>query len=332
MREITDELFSANSSERWHIIFRSIFYTFLAASSLLLLGVSPEVSSFLAAGVASVSYYGQVNRFAEGVGTTHKGSEINHFHALSVASYAILVIFIVVITLRSPAAVEAAVVKWRIAAINRSLGGSQGSAGQQLPALASALTTARRHDTRIRPAVQREIGDSLAAARSLNLPGYLPAAGAFINYQSAELVPGLPNCLETVPEHLTWQPLGDLGSPDVNPPPDQIKFARCHLALDSPIFAQEFHPKTQTDALSLVCEKCEITYDGGELPIAKVKGYVNLIFTDCAFIVHLRDDSPGEAKGLVSAILNSPDTNNVHYIAAGKDIWSGVEVRPHSDN
>jgi hypothetical protein len=332
MIAVTDELFGTNSSGRWRVINSSIIYTFLAASLSLIMGVSPEKTAVLAAAVAAASYCVQLRRLLERGSEAHKQSgTANYPLAFSMAAYGVLAMFLVLVVSRSPTSVEAEVINWRVAGLARALGDDRGNAGRPLPALASALTEAQRHGQRIQPSMQREINASLVAASKLNLPGYLPASAALIDYQSPKSVSELPDCLQTLPEQLSWYPFGSSPPPDAVPPPDQIKFTRCRLTLDSPTFARQFQPKTQTDGLSLVCENCEITYSGGELPIAKAKGFVNLIFTDCAFKVQLRDDSPNEARGLVSAILAAPDIAHVNYIAAGYVTPTG-EVRSRPDH
>jgi len=323
MKPQFDDFFLENSPERWRVIRRSILYTFGVATFMLSLGSSPDSTSVAAAIIAVVSYYGQLNTSQKRLAASRPVLEVFSWRtALAPVCYAALGVFCLCMLVRSPGVVDAAVVKWRIKTVEAHLDKTVSSSGPPLAKLTKQMTAARQQNIPIGPAVQREIRESLAAATNLQLPGYLPAAGALINYGSPRLEGNPPDCLDTAPEHLYWRPL-DPGSPISGAPPDQLKFTSCRLNLDSPDFAERFQPKTQNDAISLVCDKCQVVYNGGDLPVAKLKGFVNLIFTDCAFAVNLTDNSPVEARGLVSAILSSPDINHVNYIAAGKDIWSG---------
>jgi len=179
-----------------------------------------------------------------------------------------------------------------------------------LPDLGPSLATLRQGNVSVPRDVVSAIRSQLIATIP-NAPGFWPATAELVNYRSPMIPINLRECARTVPEHLTWRPLDHPEAAGAGPP-DQVKFSNCHLDLDLPFPASVISP-TNTDAVSIVCEHCKITYTGGKVPLLSLRGYVNLIFNDCSFAIRASSDSPERAKRLIAAALTSEDEKSISY-------------------
>lgn len=328
MKRTLADLYDISSVERWRIINRTVLITFCVAVVLLAVDFSPELTAVVASIVAMATYLVQFLTFAHDLARLKTAiSKKRVYTGLLSIAFAFICLVGLRVCAKSSASVDEAVINWRISRINENLLGGDSGDGAPLSLLAAKLSVARQHNVKFEPAVMQQIKSSLADATAANIAGSLPVAGAFIDYSLPIKQSHKGNCLDTSPEHLTWKAI-TLTSRNVIPPPDQIKFENCTLDLDDSTFAQRFQPKTQTNAVSVVCVRCEIVYAGGQLPIAQVKGFVNLLFENCSFNVGFSNSSPEVARGLVADILKSENLAHIHYIAAGKDIWSGGRAIP----
>lgn len=183
-----------------------------------------------------------------------------------------------------------------------------------LPDLGPSLATIRQQKVSVPRDIISSIRDELMATDS-NSPGFWPATAELVNYRSPTIGNPQNDCAQTKPEHLIWKQLDHPGAVGT-PPPDQVKFSNCRLDLDLPFPASVISP-TQTDAVSIVCEYCKITYSGGKIPLLSLRGYVNLIFDDCSFVISASRESPERAKDLIIAALRSEDEKTISYSYSG---------------
>ena len=303
----------------------AVFYS--AAGAMALSGFIADVSGTyvplaiaisLAIGAAVYFYF--LYQYKEGAKLTKKVAIKFRFQQSNVpfGTLATASILLVAFVGASSSTVGAAIINWRLKTIDKKLSTNAAQSASELHDLTSTIAIARRRKILIDSDVEGELKSKLVRMDT-NLPGFWPAAAELINYQSG-IVKEPMDCAQTVPEHLTWAQVDHLESRGV-PPPDQVKFQNCILDLDSPIPA-ELISTTQTDALSFVCQNCQVIYSGRSIPLFELRTSVHAILENCSFRVAASADSSRHGKGLIISILRSKDLLNVTYvnsIAQGND-------------
>lgn len=316
-RNISD-LFGIDSNYRWTIIKRSAMAVIVVGILLMLANVSIQILPIWAGLAGTVAYFGQIFTYSQENPIRGSLKSWRSYGFAFPASVFATVAILACVAYRSAIPVQAAVINWRLGSISNDVGTPSKRSSNELRGIASAIAAARKQNIPIRPDIENRIRAMLVSSNS-DSPNYWSAAGALVSYQSPE-PHDLPDCFTTKPEHLTWKPIAP-EAPSGAPPPDQVTYSDCRLDLNSGFVASEFNVSTPTNAVSIVCQRCEVVYSGGSLPISRAKGFVNLLFNDCSFSLQEPANSP-EEKGLISTILHADDPKHVHYVAAGKVIPS----------
>lgn len=180
---------------------------------------------------------------------------------------------------------------------------------KSLPTLQAALSAAKSTGATSPPQVVKDIQQKLIQS-SHDQPDFWGAASAFINYRYQSAPRALPNCFASRP---ATQLAADITATQTTIPVT-LAYADCEVDLNSrePLS----HPEWFRWPTALKCDRCEVTYNGKEIPLFGT-GVRALTLKNCIFEFQATPNSPTNGKNLIATILASKDQQSIQYSTSG---------------
>jgi len=178
-----------------------------------------------------------------------------------------------------------------------------------LPQLKTALQAAKSTGAEASPAVIQTIQSRLSESNR-DQPEFWGTAAALITYQAPQIGKEFPNCAQT-------SSMRQVATAENN----KVSFKQtylfhdCLFNLDNSLPDSSFFPKPGSPGSgnTIECDRCQVTYSGGTIPVLGANGVKMLVFIACTFKFDASDNSPVLGKNLIASVLTAKDKQAITY-------------------